>query len=395
MKILKLEPFSGVSGDMFLGALCKITGAFDLLRKLPETLGLPGVEIQLQKVERGQITCNKVNISYPEQNEHRHMYQISEIINGSHLDRKIKDMSLGIFKLLAEAEAEVHGTTVDKVHFHEVGAVDAIIDIVGASLLLSLIDYDRVISSPICTGSGTVDCSHGRMPVPAPATEILLRGMPCYASDIKTELTTPTGASILKFLNPDFENIPVAIEKTGYGAGDKDFEVQANCVRVSVGNSFSDKESANKVHSDETIWVIHANIDDMVGEYLGEDLQKTLFAGGAFEVNLQAVQMKKSRPGVKLEVLCHEDNLKYLIDLVLEETSTIGVRYFRAHRSILPRFIQLLDTPLGPIKFKCVKTPSGSTRRTPEYEDCKRVALEKGMKRQDVYSVALGVSKTI
>ncbi|MBF0441938.1 MAG: nickel pincer cofactor biosynthesis protein LarC [Oligoflexales bacterium] len=387
-KILKVDPFSGISGDMMLAALCAVTGETELLLSLPDRLEMGDVEIKIEKVKKRGIMCDSVTIIDHKSPEERCIEDIFSIIDNGKLPAPVKSLSKKIFMLIAEAEAEVHGLPLSKIHFHEVGAIDSIFDIVGSALLLDTMSFDKVVSTPICTGKGTVKCDHGILPVPAPATEILLRGMPCYPSEVNSEATTPTGAAILKALNPSFQASVIRIEKTAYGAGKKEFE-RPNCLRLSLGEE-EPEESLSPPEYDQKVWVINANIDDMSGEVLGEYFQKKLLALGALDFTISSVLMKKGRPGFKLEILAAEENFREILRVIFEETTTIGVRYYPVFRSVLKREVKIYETPLGPVSFKCVFLPSGRIRKMPEYEDCRKAALDNGISLEEAYRIAIG-----
>jgi pyridinium-3,5-bisthiocarboxylic acid mononucleotide nickel chelatase len=387
MKTLKIEPFSGISGDMMLGALVDLGAPGEMLKELPRILGFSDVDISITTVQKCGISCTKVNILDKTQPVARHLHHILAMIEQAELPAKTKSLASRIFTLLGEAEAKVHGVSIEKVHFHEVGAVDSIMDIVGVALLLGELEFSRVVASPVCIGSGFVHCDHGKFPVPAPATELLLQGLPTFPGDTAKEMTTPTGAAILKALEPDFTVPVLNMTASGYGAGDRDLE-QPNCLRLGLG------EPVGADHSDEEqICVIQSNLDDISGELLGGHFQDLLLANGALDLNLSALVMKKGRPGHRLEVLCLEADLKKLADLILKETTTIGVRHWRANRIVLARTWETVETRFGKIRLKCVSLPDGGVRKTPEYEDCRLMAISAGATVQEVMREALRLSE--
>jgi len=385
MSILRIEPFSGISGDMMLGALIDLGGDRDKLQTLPAVLGFPNVKITITDVQKCGIRCTKVNIEDDTKPVARHLDDILALIDDADLPPQTRTLAARVFTVLGEAEAAVHGIAVQKVHFHEVGAVDSIMDIVGVALLLTDLDYSSVVAGPVCVGSGFVKCDHGRMPVPAPATELLLQGVPTFAGDVAKEMTTPTGAAILKALDPGFTVPTLTMTASGYGAGDRDLE-QPNCLRLGLGEPVGDDDTNR-----DWIWVIQTNLDDTSGELLGRYFQDKLLANGALDLSLCALLMKKGRPGHRLEVLCAEPDLKQLTEIILTETSTIGVRYWKARRTILPRTYETIMTRFGEIRLKCVTDPSGHIRKTPEYEDCQARAAECGMTIQAVMIEAMKV----
>lgn len=376
--ILKLEPFSGISGDMMLGALIDLAGGEDDLLALPARLGLERATVSIDPVKKCGIACTKVTIEDASEPVARHLSDIVRLIEAADLQPRARDLALAIFTLLGEAEAAVHDVPLAQIHFHEVGAVDSILDVVGTAVLLARLYFNAVISGPVCTGSGFVACDHGRMPVPAPATERLLRGMPCEAGPVPREMTTPTGAAILRALDPSFDPIPHRVVATGYGAGTRDLE-QPNCLRLSL---------IEPLAGTDPVWVIQTNIDDAPGELLGEHLQRRLLAAGALDITLAPLMMKKGRPGQRLEVLARAADRDALADVILSETTTIGVRYFPVARRILPREVRKVATMYGDVRVKVVTSPSGEVRRTPEYDDCVRLAEQAGVSLHEVMRAA-------
>ena len=385
--VLKIEPFSGLSGDMFLGALVELTGGTDKLRALPGQLKLPEAEIDFARVKKCSIDCLKVTVTdtSPEaKRPHRHLKDIQGLIDASSLADGVKTNAKQVFRLLAEAEAEVHGVDLEQVHFHEVGAVDSIVDIVGIVLLLADLEYAQVYCDPVCTGYGFVNTAHGRLPVPAPATQKLLHGMPAYKGATASELVTPTGAAILRWLQPDFSDAVLSLQRSAYGAGTKDFE-HPNCVRISVAE---DDLQGNLPHAGAHT-LIQTNIDDMPAEQLGGGFQQLLLAEGALDVYLTPTLMKKSRAGLKLEVLCRRDDAERLADVVLEHTTTLGVRFLPCVRKELSRSVSAVTTPFGEISVKTAVLPSGKLRHKPEYEDCQAAAYAHHVATHEVVLAAL------
>lgn len=368
---------------MFLGALVELTGGAEKLRALPSQLNLPEATIEIERVSKCSIDCLKVTVrdTSPEsRRSHRHLKDIHKLIDASSLPDRVKGRTKDIFQHLAEAEAAVHGVGLEQVHFHEVGAVDSIIDITGVALLLCDLELEYVYCDPICTGYGFVKTDHGRLPVPAPATQRLLHGMPTYKGRTASELITPTGAAILKSLAPDFGDPVLSLHKSAYGAGSKDFE-HPNCVRISLG----DVGSKAKAPSEDTHTLIQTNLDDMPAEQLGADFQQLLLNNGALDVYLTPTLMKKSRAGVKLEVLCRRADAERLADLVLENTTTLGVRFLPCTRKELARAVTTVATPFGKINVKTATRPSGKIRHKPEYEECQAAARQHQVSAYDVY----------
>lgn len=378
---LYIEPFSGLSGDMFLGALCALSGEYQRIEALPAALGLERhARIEFSEVSKNGIRCRQVRITDLEgrmegrdgHRPHRHLADLLGIVEGSFISVGAKRISGEILTEIARVEAQIHDVAVEQVHFHEVGGLDSLLDIVGSAVLLDLLAVDRAYSDPVCTGFGTVQTEHGLLPVPAPATAALLRGMPTYKGDEAGERTTPTGAAILRCLEPAFDPPALITRAIGYGPGQKDFKAP-NLLRVSR------VEPADAALPGPTVGVIECNIDDAPAEFLGGDLQDDLRAQGALDVFLTPVQMKKGRPGTQLTVLAPPVALSVVVDWLLENTSTIGVRWYDAKRKELPRRTLLVETTYGPIEVKEVTTPAGAKRRKIEYESIRRISEAQGM----------------
>ena len=410
MNILKIEAFSGLSGDMFLGALAELTNAYDELTQLPGKLHLKNVEVKISDVNKNGIACKHIKIidnneyqdtdrnilSQPIHNHHhtnhqedisirqkkhshhhRHLKDIYKIIDEADLSDRAKEISKKTFLLLGEAEAKVHGVDINTIHFHEVGAIDSILDIVGTAFLLDKLNIQKSFVTDIRTGKGFAMTEHGRLPIPCPATKELLLGFPTYSGDTDGEMTTPTGAAILKYLNPDF-NIPSMIEeKTGYGPGEKNFK-HPNVLRLSLCKSKSEKQ--------EDIYLIETNIDDMSLEVVGLEFQQQLLENGALDFYYTQVIMKKGRPGLLVSVLAIEKNVPAISDFILENTTSIGLRYYPVSRNILKREIREVNTSLGKIKVKEAVLPSGKKRVTPEYDSCALIAKEKQIPIAQVFT---------
>ncbi|MEZ5353477.1 MAG: nickel pincer cofactor biosynthesis protein LarC, partial [Bryobacteraceae bacterium] len=339
-----------------------------------------GAAFRVERTKRKGIAAAKFHVDAPQaQAKHRHLHHISAMIDASSLTPGAKKRAHNIFAKLAEAEASVHGTSIEKVHFHEVGAVDSIADVCGAAQALDMLGIDRLVCSPVNTGSGTVHTEHGLLPVPAPATARLLEGVPVYARGPALELTTPTGAAIAATLASGFGALPtMRITATGYGAGDRDFAEHANVLRVILGDSVQAAEST-------TVSVIEANIDDSTPEVLGHAMT-VLAEMGALDVTLSAVSMKKNRPGVVLGVIARPDDREALVAALFAETSTFGVRIHEAERRVQPRQLVPVDTPYGPIRVKV----AGNGSFAPEFEDCRAAAEAAGIPLRTVMSAAAG-----
>jgi uncharacterized protein (TIGR00299 family) protein len=382
MVIAYFDCFSGISGDMTLGALVDAGVSIDALRAELARLDLPGYKIKAEKVTRSGIAATKVDVII-DNKEHgeRNLADILKLIESTGLATAIKQKSGMIFKRLAEAEAKVHGTTVDKIHFHEVGAVDSIVDIVGSVIGMELLGISQVMTSSINVGSGSVKTSHGLLPVPAPATAELLRGIPFYESSTKFELTTPTGAAIISTLCVFFGRLPtMKMERIAYGAGDKDFPGLPNVLRLMIG------EPAPAYEADTSI-VIETNIDDMnpqAYDYVVERLMQQ----GAQDVYLTPIIMKKGRPAILLSALADKSKADTLLDTIFRETTSIGVRIQEVGRKKLIREIKEIDTVYGKIRIKISKRGDEILTATPEYEDCKKIAEDKKIPLKQVMEEA-------
>jgi uncharacterized protein (TIGR00299 family) protein len=388
LKIVYFDCFSGISGDMCLGALVDAGVPLKEIEKGLKKLNIKGYRLREQKVLRAGIAATKVDVELtakggktvsfgdPPRREVRKWKDIQKIIKDSTLPENIKKQGLQIFRNLFEAEAKVHGSTIEKTHLHELGCVDCLVDIFGALIGLSILGVEKVYASPINLGSGSTKTSHGILPVPAPATAELLKGMPCYSSGPAFEMTTPTGAVILKTVSSGFGSMPLFSSETiGIGAGNKDPEERPNILRIMVG------EAGDTIY-DETITVIETNIDDM-NPQVYEYVMERLFEKGALDVFLTQVIMKKSRPGVLLTVLCSAEKKNDLITIILKETTTIGVRFYDAGRITMQRNIELVTTKHGKVSVKQSALGS-SVRMTPEYDDCKRIARNTGLSLLEV-----------
>ena len=371
MILAYFDCFSGISGDMTLGALVDAGLPIDALRSELAKLNLPGYTLSSETVRRSGLAATKVHVVLDEKKQPaRHLSDIEAIINGSSLSPAVKQKSLKIFQRLAEVEAKVHGTTPDRVHFHEVGAVDAIVDIVGSVIGLEHLGITEIIGSPVNVGSGTVHTAHGKLPVPAPATAELLRNIPLYSSSITMELTTPTGAAIISTLAASFGPLPqMAVSRIAYGAGGKDIPGQPNVLRLMIGEPVS-------AYEEDTSIIIESNIDDM-NPQIYSHLIDTLMARGAHDVYLTPIIMKKGRPAILLSVLTDKAKSTEILDTIFRETTSIGVRIHEVGRMKLSREVRTVETPYGKIRMKISKRGDEIMTVTPEYEDCKRLAEEK------------------
>lgn len=368
--ILYLDCFSGISGDMFLGAMLDLE--LDKEEFLSELTKLPlhDYEVEIKKALNGDITGTDVMVKTHEHHPHRGLKQIYEIIDNSKLKSEIKQKSKEAFYKLAEAEGKVHGKSPEEIHFHEVGAVDSIVDIVGSCILMDMLNPAAVYASPVNAGSGMVNCAHGILPVPAPATIELLKGIPIYAAEELGEFTTPTGALLLTIFVDEFGPMPLGIpKKSGYGLG-KAERKSPNVLRAVLLNT-GDMHT-NDLEKDK-IAILEANIDDMNPE-LYEEAIESLFQKGSLDVFLTPIIMKKTRPGIKITCLCPLDKKQHLAEAMLRETATLGVRELVSDRIKLFREIEEINTPLGNLRVKIAKIGDEIIRITPEYEDMKCLA---------------------
>ncbi|MCA9168474.1 MAG: nickel pincer cofactor biosynthesis protein LarC [Planctomycetales bacterium] len=380
--VLYLDCASGISGDMLLGALVDAGADLTTIQAGIDSLGLPDCRLELAEVKRHAFRAAKVTVHHAEEHAHRHLHHITEMIDRSRLTERQQDLAKQIFQRLGEAEAKVHGSTLRKVHFHEVGAADSIADIAGAAIGLDLLQPSRIVCSPVPTGHGTITIAHGRCSIPAPATAELLKGIPLAPAVVEAELTTPTGAAIVATVVDEFGPLPaVSIDRIGYGAGDKDFAEQANVLRLIVGTAAS-----GDLDRDQIV-VLETNLDDVTGEVLGYCTQR-LLAAGALDVYTTAIFMKKNRPASTLTVICRPGDTESLESIIFRETQTLGVRRWRADRNILARADEERATPWGPVKGKRTTLPDGSTAFFPEYEDCRRLAEQHDIPLQFVLDTA-------
>ncbi|MGH9669871.1 MAG: nickel pincer cofactor biosynthesis protein LarC [Terriglobales bacterium] len=411
MRIAYLDCFSGISGDMFLGALVDAGVPAEVLRQTVAELKV-GARLEVSRVQRAGISATKVDVlvrgkkdrpresahthhhDHPPAHslrpraaaahEHRGLKEIREIISQAGLPAGVQTAALSMFEALGAAEAKIHNTSVEKVHFHEVGAADAIVDIVCAAVGAEVLGVNEWVSSPLNVGSGTVACEHGRFPVPAPATVELLHGAPVYSSGIEAELVTPTGAAIVKTLASRFSSFPaMKIAAVGYGAGTRDFPGHSNVLRLTVGEAASESRVA-----EEKVTVLEANLDDLNPQLFGYVLEQAL-AAGALDVFATPVQMKKNRPGMLLTVLAKPKDASRLAHLIFAETTTLGVRMREERREVLRRRSVSVKTPWGAVRLKVASLNGTATNFAPEYEDCRRIAARKHLPLKSVMQEAV------
>src|SRR5438874_1868757 len=383
MKLAYLDCLSGISGDMTLGALVDCGVELPALQAAIDSLGFPNIKLTSEEVKRHGFRAMKVKVVHEPEHAHRHLHHITEKIDASTvLTPPQKDLAKRIFTCIGEAEAKVHGTTIRKVHFHEVGAVDSIADIVGCAVGLALLSVDRIICSPVPTGTGHIEIEHGRVSVPAPATAEILKGVPLAVSAVPFELTTPTGAAIVKTVADDFGPLPaMTMETIGFGAGDRDLKEQPNVLRLIVGQ-------AGDLLASDMVWVLETNLDDISGEVVGHTTAK-LFEAGALDVYTTSIQMKKNRPGVLLSVLCGPDLVPKMEKIIFKETGTLGIRRWPASRHKLERRPHSVETSWGKIEGKLAVLSDGSLSFSPEFESCRKIAAEQNLPLKDVYEGAM------
>ena len=390
MKTLYLECFAGIAGDMLVGALFELAPNADRfkaeLSKMTK-LSAQDYEISMEKGDKGGISGTHFRVHTHEHHPHRGLKEIEDIVTGSSLSSRIQREAMRAFALLAEAEAKVHNTTPDKIHFNEVGAIDSILDIVGTFILIDQLEWPRVLCSTVNVGSGTVKCAHGVLPVPAPATEILLHGLPVCSLGEPMERTTPTGALLARCLADAFCPLPEGkIMASGYGLGTRDSDLP-NVLRVLLMDSKNDPKKEDDADSlgveRDRVTLLESNIDDMNPQDF-ELAAERLFEGGALDVWLEAIAMKKGRPGVKLCCLCPPDKADALSLSVLRDTTTQGVRRTGLDRTKLCYKIEEIVTSLGALRVKTAFIGKNPVSRTPEYDDLKRLAKEQGLSLPEI-----------
>jgi uncharacterized protein (TIGR00299 family) protein len=376
MNLCYFDAFSGISGDMTVGALIDAGADVRALTEALDSLGT-NATFRFEKTKRRGMAACKFSVDAQDEKKHRHLHHIVDMIEKSALSQRARKNALLVFERLAEAEATVHGTEIRKVHFHEVGAVDSIADICGACVALDLLDVEAVATSPVNVGSGTVNTEHGVLPVPAPATAQLLKNRPIYSRGPAMELTTPTGAALVSALSREFGPMPaMSISSIGYGAGDRDFPEHANILRATIGRLSGAAE-------ENTVAVIEANIDDSTPEVLGYALER-LIEAGALDASFEPIYMKKNRPGTLLRVIARPEDREALAAIVLAETSTLGLRIHSAERRVQSREFVEVATPHGVVRMKV----AGHGGYAPEYEDCRTLAIAAGVPLRQIVAEA-------
>ena len=382
MKTFYFDCFAGASGDMILGALVGAGVDPRVLVDQLKLLNVGGWEIDFAPVDRSGISTTYAKVKTAHEHAHRHLSDILKIIDESGLSQPVKDRAALIFSKLAEAEAHVHNLPVEKIHFHEVGALDAILDVCGAAIGFDLLGIEQFISSPLRVGFGMTDMAHGRFPIPPPAVAELLKNKPIYAGEIEGEFMTPTGAAIISTVCDRFESLPaMQISATGYGAGTRNPKGFPNALRVLVGESEGTDAAA-----DERLLMIETNIDDMSPQLFGHVMERA-FELGARDCYFTPVQMKKNRPGMLLSILCRPNEREKFLQMLFAETTTIGARSYEVNRRALPRETVRVQTKFGAIDVKVVHS-NGDVRAMPEYEQCRAVAQEAGVALREVQDAA-------
>lgn len=373
MKTLYFDCFAGASGDMILGAAVAAGVDPNYLREQLSLLRVDGFSLNFETVNRSGLSATYARVETAHEHKHRHLADIKQIIDSSDLSDNVKQLAVKIFTRLAEAEARVHNEPVDHVHFHEVGALDAIVDVVGAAICFDYLKIDRFACSPLHVGSGMVQMAHGRFPIPPPAVAELLRGVPFYSSDIKGELLTPTGAAIITTVCSEYGPIPqMTTESTGYGAGTREYPDFPNVLRALLGET--DAASA----TDERLWMIETNLDDASPQIIGHVMDLVLELG-ALDCFFTPVQMKKNRPGVLLSALCGPDEKEAVMKLLFMETTTLGVRSYEVFRRALQRSVVQVETQYGPIDVKVGHLDGRIVNEMPEFEQCRAAAAKAGV----------------
>ncbi|HXT65092.1 MAG TPA: nickel pincer cofactor biosynthesis protein LarC [Pyrinomonadaceae bacterium] len=383
MRVAYLDCAAGISGDMVLGALIDAGWPEQNLRELIARLKLGEVQLRVERVSKRGISATQVQILSSQHQPHRGLHDLSSLVTQADLPHTIQERAIAALQLLAEAESQVHGVPVEQIHFHEVGAVDTIVDIVGAVVGFDELQVDEIHSSALPWSRGTVKTEHGVLPVPPPAVARLLRELPVVGVDIEGETVTPTGATLSRILTKQFGTMPaMKVERVGYGAGTRDWPDRPNVLRLTIGES-----SAASALLVEQLLVLSCNIDDMNPQWY-QPLMKLLNEGGALDVWLTPVQMKKNRPGTVVEVLCRGEDAQKLRDVLFRHSTTLGVRETSVTRHSLPREIQTLQTQYGSVRVKVAMLPDGSHKVSPEHDDCAARAAENNVTVSEVWLAA-------
>ena len=383
-RIAYFDCASGISGDMMLGALIDAGADLNQLNAAVGSLGLPGCRVVAKEVKKRGFRAVQIIVEYEAETKHRRLSEILEMIDAGRLSDRQKGLARRIFNRLAEAEAKVHGTSIEKVHFHEVGAADSIADVVGTAVGWDLLGIERGVASPIPVGTGKIKIAHGTCSIPGPATAELLRGIPLAESSVPFELTTPTGAAIVATLADSFGPMPpMTIEQIGCGSGERDLQQQPNLLRLLVGR----EAKPSGVHGGEEACILETNLDDISGEMIGYCTMR-LWEAGALDVFTTAIGMKKNRPGVKLSVLCRTEDVESIETILFTETTTLGVRRYAVRRHVLSRQPHSVKTQWGQVDGKIGWLRTDCPRFAPEFESCRRIAAEQNVPLRAVYEAA-------
>jgi uncharacterized protein (TIGR00299 family) protein len=378
-KIAYLDCFSGISGDMFLGALLDAGLSFQALSAAIGSLPVAGYALGVKKETRHHIAGTRFIVTVDgEKQPYRNFKDIRSIISESDLSEAVKDKSIEIFRILAEAEAQVHGVPSEEVHFHEVGAVDSIIDVVGGVYGIETLGIAALHASAMPLGSGFIETAHGKMPLPAPATVAILKDIPIYDAGIRHETVTPTGAALVKGLADSFGQLPpMAVDCIGYGAGQADLQDRPNLLRIMIGPLQSATET-------DTVVLLEANVDDVSPEWLGYVMER-LFEAGALDVGFLPMQMKKNRPGVQIQVMGRVGQTEVLAHILFHEGISLGIRFQQIQRMVLQRSEAEVDSPWGKMRVKRIEDRKGSARFSPEYEACREIAVKSGRPIREIF----------
>ncbi len=389
MRIAYFDCFSGVSGDMILGALIDAGADLHELESELSKLKISGFTVKAEKTTRRGLSGTRFFVDADDSRAERHLTDIEKIMDKSDLSDEIKAKAKAIFHDLAHVEAKIHNTNPGDVHFHEIGGLDSIVDVVGSLVIMKMLGIETVYASRIPVGTGFVECDHGVLPLPAPATLELLKGIPVYASSIEKELVTPTGIAILKHVVQSFGTIPeMKIENAGYGAGSRDLKIP-NLLRVWIG-----EYDVKPEYEEDEVILIETNIDNMNPEILGYAMER-LLERGALDVFMTPVFMKKNRPGTLVSILITPDKLNEALSVVFAETTSLGVRFQRLKRRKLPRELITVETSFGPVRVKVSHTGMEKRILSPEYEDCREIAIRKGIPLRKVYEEAQAAAEKI
>ena len=379
MQIAYFDCFSGISGDMTLGALIDAGAELSLVQSAIASMDLGDVRITVANTERRGFRGKLLTIDYPPEHAHRYLRDILSLLRRARISSGAKDLAMRLFEKIARAEAKVHGTTIDRVQFHEVGAIDSIVDIVGVSVAWDSLQIERAYASSVPTGAGQVRIAHGLVSVPAPATAELLLGVPIAPTQIPLEMTTPTGAAIVTELASEFGPMPpMQVGRIGYGAGSKDMPDRPNLLRILIGNALKLKPRRN-----DSILVMESNLDDVTGEQIGFAIER-LWKAGALDVFTVPIQMKKNRPGTLITVIANPHDRQAMESILFQQTGTLGIRYRTQARTVLPRAAVDVRTPWGIVAGKVSKLPSGDIDFSPEYDDCSKIAASFGLRLTEV-----------